>query len=34
MDITLIIGASGALLILIAFVANETHKMERHGFDL
>lgn len=26
MDITLIIGASGALLILIAFVANETHK--------
>lgn len=26
MDNTLIIGASGALLILIAFVANETHK--------
>lgn len=26
MDTTLFIGASGALLILIAFIANETHK--------
>lgn len=26
MDIALFIGASGALLMLVAFVANETHK--------